>query len=154
MLFAASVLGAAAPAPAREATRGDISLARPQIRASIGNAPNTAAYVAIRNRGSRPDQLVSASCTCAARVEIHTQQTQDGVARMVRVPAVTVPASGEAVLAPGGAHLMLFGLKRPVRDGEDQTLTLVFQRAGAVTTRFRATARVEASAGDQGGHVH
>ena len=138
--------------PGQELAKGDLTLVRPQVRASLGRSPNTAAYVTIRNRGSRPDRLLSASCTCAARVEIHTHQMQGGVARMTRVPALAVPARGQAVLAPGGAHLMLIGLKQPVREGADPALTLVFERAGRVTTRFHATARIETA--PAAGHAH
>lgn len=129
--------------PGQEFLKGDLTLVRPQVRASLGRSPNTAAYVTIRNRGSRPDRLLSASCTCAERVEIHTHRMQGGVARMTRVPALAVPARGQAVLTPGGAHLMVIGLKQPVREGAEPALTLVFERAGRVTTRFRATARIE-----------
>ena len=151
MLISFAVLALAAPAVAEGATKGDLTLVQPQVRASIGKAPNTAAYFTVRNRGARPDRLLSASCTCAARVEIHTHQSQGGVARMVRVPSVTIPARGEAVLAPGGAHLMLFGLKQPLRDGGRQSMTLVFERAGAVTTTFAVAARIEAPAS---AHAH
>ena len=132
--------------------KGDLTLEHPQVRASIGATTSTAAYLTVRNGGDLPDRLLSASCTCAARVEIHTHQMQGGVARMRRVPALAVPARGRAVLAPGGAHLMLIGLKQPVREGADPRLTLVFERAGAVTVRFHATRRIETAAA--GGHAH
>ena len=148
----AALLLIAAPEAAAAATK-DVTLMHPQVRASLGRAPNTAAYVVVRNAGARPDRLVSASCACAARVELHTHQSQGGVARMTRVAALAVPARGEAVLAPGGAHLMLIGLKRPLREGERQTLTLVFERAGAVTAAFPVRSVIETPA-QAGHHAH
>ena len=132
----------AAPAP----STSDIVLERPQVRASIGRTPNTAAYVTIRNKAARPDRLLSASCACAARVEIHAHETRAGVARMVPVRSINVPAQGRAVLAPGGAHLMLLGLKQPLREAGWTPMTLVFERAGPVTARFRAARRIEVAA--------
>ena len=134
----------AAPAAARETMKGDITLVDPQIRASLGLPPNTAGYLTIRNRGSRPDRLLSASCACATRVELHTHRLERGVARMAKVAAIMTPARGQVVLAPGGAHLMFVGLRAPVVDGGDLPVTLVFERAGAVTVRFRARARIDA----------
>ena len=151
LLAMAAAVGFGGPA-AQAAPSGDIALANPQIRASLGKSPNTAAYVTIRNSGPRPDRLVSAACTCAARLELHTHQAQGGIARMARVPAIPVPARGQAVLAPGGAHLMLFGLKQPVREGADPALTLVFERAGKVAVRFHATSRIDAAASAR--HAH
>ena len=146
MISTLALLAAAALSGGPEVAKGDLTLVHPQVRASLGRAPNTAGYLTIRNRGPRPDRLLSASCTCATRVEIHTHRMQRGVAQMSRVPALAVPARGEAVLAPGGAHLMLIGLKQAVREGADPVLTLRFERAGPVTAPFHATSRIEAGA--------
>ncbi|MNY67677.1 hypothetical protein D3C86_2053050 [compost metagenome] len=50
--------------------------------------------------------------------------------RMRRIPSLTVPARGEALLAPGGAHLMIYGPKRALREGETVPMTFVFRRGG------------------------
>ena len=141
----ACALAFAVPAAAHQVTQGDLTLTDLQVRASLGQAPNTAGYLTIRNAGHRPDRLLSASCTCAARVELHAHQMRKGVARMVRVRAVAVPSGGEARLAPGGAHLMLFGLKQPVLDGTNVPMTLVFQRAGRVSTNFHVRSQIGAA---------
>jgi copper(I)-binding protein len=153
LVLAASALLLAAPAAARDVTKGDLTLVQPQMRASLGRAPTTGGYVTIRNAGARPDRLLSASCACAERVELHTHQMSGGVGRMTRVPAIAVPAKGETVLAPGGAHLMFIGLKGRLADGQEQPVTLVFERAGKVTARFPVRARVEApAAAEHHGH--
>lgn len=63
--------------------------------ARIGNACATAVVVT----GARSDAFAS--------VELHETQVVDGVSRMRAVGEVPVPAGGEAVLRPGGLHLML-----------------------------------------------
>jgi copper(I)-binding protein len=35
-------------------------------------------------------------------------------------------------LAPGGMHLMMMGLKEPLKQGERVPLTLVFEKAGKI----------------------
>lgn len=155
LLLAVVAATLAVPATAQEVRRGDLTLSRLQVRASLGNVPNTAAYLTIANRGRRPDRLLSASCTCARRTELH--RTVDGGAMTRMAPAlfVEVSAGGTATLAPGGYHLMLTGLERPLRDGQRVPLTLRFQRAGMVTAEFHVTSRpggAEPARAD--GHAH
>jgi periplasmic copper chaperone A len=47
-------------------------------------------------------------------------------------------AGGAATLAPGGAHLMLTGVKAPIRAGAKVPITLRFENAGAVQVVFNA----------------
>lgn len=60
--------------------------------------------------------------------------------RMERVDGVAVPAGGTVRFAPGGYHLMLFGLKPGMRS---VPLTFGFASGGTV----QAVASVEAMAG-------
>ncbi|MBX9756541.1 MAG: copper chaperone PCu(A)C, partial [Pseudomonadaceae bacterium] len=58
---------------------------------------------------------------------------------------VGIPAGGEAKFAPGGNHLMLFGLQKPLVAGERFPLTLEFEKAGKVEVEVV----IEASEPDQ-----
>jgi copper(I)-binding protein len=53
--------------------------------------------------------------------------------RMREVDAIDLPAGREVRLEPGGLHLMLMGLKAPLKAGDKLSLTLRFERAGEVT---------------------
>ncbi|MDP8917242.1 MAG: copper chaperone PCu(A)C [Pseudomonadota bacterium] len=155
----AALLLAAAPAGA-QARKGEIVVERPVMRASLGQAPNTAAYVVIRNTGSAPVRLLGASCACARRVEIHRHEMRGGVMRMRAVAALTVPAGGRLALKPGHGHaLMVMGLKKPVENGTKVELRLRFQRAGEIRVPFLATRDVERALtgrgqGSPGAHAH
>ena len=141
LIAAALMLFPAVDADAHEVKAGSLTLSDLELRASLGRNPNTGGYLTIRNAGGRADRLVSASCACAERVEIHEMKSEGGVMRMRALPqGLTVPANGTATLAPGGAHLMLFGLKAPLQAGQDVELALTFERAGRVTTVFHVTA--------------
>ena len=48
------------------------------------------------------------------------------------VSELTISAGKKVELKPGGYHLMLMGLKAPLKDGEKLPLTLKFEKAGAV----------------------
>ena len=138
------------PAAARLGEPGGQRVADQRVRASLGVNPNTAGYAVIRNGAARGDRLLGAACTCARDVQIHVMSTTNGVMRMAPASdGLPVPARGALTLAPGGAHLMILGLTRPVRAGERVTMTLRFQNAGAVQAHFHVVA--DPSSGD---HAH
>jgi hypothetical protein len=55
---------------------------------------------------------------------------KDGVMSMHPVEAIDVPAGSEAVLKPGGLHVMLIGLTRDLKVGEKVVVKLTFEKAG------------------------
>ena len=128
MLAALPMTGQAQP-PA--ATAGGLTLETPWTRAA-GAGGQGAGFVTIRN--ARPaDRLLSASTPAAGRTELHTMLRDGDIMRMRQVEAIAVPAQGAVALAPGGLHIMLIGLTRALAVGESIPLTLVFERAGAIT---------------------
>jgi copper(I)-binding protein len=80
-------------------------------------------------------------------VEIHTTFRDGDVMRMRPVAAIEVPAKGAVTLAPGGMHVMLMGLTKPLAIGEAVPLTLTFERAGAVTVQAMVQAAGAMGAG-------
>ncbi|MGZ8364527.1 MAG: copper chaperone PCu(A)C [Caulobacteraceae bacterium] len=136
----------ASAAQAHEVKAGDLTLSNLQVRASLGSNPNTAAYLTIANAGAKPDRLLSASCACAAKVEAHQTMMHGGMSMMMAAPAVAIPARGSVSFTPGGLHLMVTGLKAPLKDGGMQEFTLRFERAGAVKAGFHVTSRIAAEA--------
>lgn len=132
ILAALLVAPLAGPAPAGGAIEGSIEVVDPWARPSIPNRPGVA-YLEIRNTGESPDRLVGARAAAAEAVELHKAEQKEGVMRMAPVEAVEVPAAGAARLAPGGFHLMLFGLETPLEAGDSLEMVLEFERAGPVT---------------------
>lgn len=122
-----------APAAADDGKVGDLMLETPWARATPGAAKNGAAFMMIHNHGSATDRLVAAASDVAARVELHTHINKDGVMQMREVAGIEVPAGGMAELKPGGFHVMMMGLKAPLKEGESFPLTLTFENAGSAT---------------------
>jgi periplasmic copper chaperone A len=98
-----------------------------------------AGYLSIANNGRTSDRLIAASSPAAAKVSIHQSLMVGSLATMRTLPSLAIPAGGAAVFRPGGLHLMLEGLKRPLKAGQRLAVTLVFARAGrrAVTLQVR-----------------
>jgi periplasmic copper chaperone A len=109
---------------------GDIAIAHPWAPAAT---TNSAAYMGLVDTGSLPDQLVSASSPLADKVELHVFDVENGVYGMHPVHAIEVtPGAAATILRPGSAHVMLKGLKRPLKAGETFPLSLTFKNAGKV----------------------
>lgn len=133
LLLAAVLALAPLPAFAADATLGPLQVDQPWSRATAASARNGGAYLVVRNAGPDGDRLVAAATTVAGRAELHTHIDDSGVMKMRHVPAIDVPAGGQAVLKPGGFHVMLMELKAPLAEGQRFPLTLTFEKAGSVT---------------------
>lgn len=110
--------------------KGDIQVRHPWSRATAPGAKVAAGYMEIRNNGTRPDRLLSASTSAAKRVEMHITQRDGEVMKMREVKAFDIPPRERTTLRPGGAHLMLVDIAQPLKKGERFTMTLRFERAG------------------------
>lgn len=93
---------------------------------------NSAAYLSIHNGKRQPDRLLGASSPAARSASVHNTVLEGGVMRMRGAGALTLPAGGRIEMKPGGTHVMLMGLKAPLRPGTRLPLTLRFERAGTV----------------------
>ena len=139
-LSLAALLACALPSFAHEYKAGDLLIDHPWSRELPPNAPAGAAYFTLHNQGSQADRLVGASSPRAQKSELHTHVHQDGLMKMRPVPAVDIPAHGEVAFQPGGNHVMLFGLDKPLKAGEQFPLTLEFEKAGKVEVQVKVEA--------------
>jgi copper(I)-binding protein len=145
--LAAGVL-APAPVAGHEYKKGELRVGHPWTRATPPAAKVAAGYLTIRNSGKQPDRILGASTPAAERVELHIQIREGDVLKMREVRNFEIPAGGRLTLRPGGSHLMLVGLKRPLVKGQTIPLTVRFERAGELH------AEVEVQAADTATHSH
>jgi copper(I)-binding protein len=111
---------------------GGLQIIDPWARATVPSAANGVVYVAISNEGETPDRLIAVETAMAERAELHTVLMEDGVAKMRAIEAIELAPGETALLEPGGDHIMLFGLKGPLIEGETLALRLVFEVAGPI----------------------
>ena len=149
----AAVVGSAA-AFAADYRAGDIEISDPWARASATPQARTgAAYMALSNKGDTADRLTGASSPVAERAELHTHEMDGNVMRMRSIEAIEIAPGEPAVLRPGGLHLMLVGLRQPLRAGDRVPLTLTFQRGGTVEVEV-AVGPVAGMAAPGAPHTH
>ncbi|EXL02143.1 membrane protein [Brucella anthropi] len=131
---------------------GDIVINHPWTRATSPAAKVGGGYFDAANNGAVTDRLVGASSTAASRVEIHKMEMSDGIMKMRPVPdGMVISAGGKIELAPGGYHLMLIDLVKPIKEGDMVPVTLQFELAGSVEVEFAAGALGQAQSDHQGG---
>ncbi len=121
--------------------KGDIQVRHPWSRATPPGAKVGVGYMEIRNRGSQPDRLLSASTAVAKRVEMHVTQREGEVMKMRQVQSFEIPARERYALRPGGSHLMLVDLVQPLEKGGRFTMKLRFERAGELEIELEVQER-------------
>jgi hypothetical protein len=122
-LALAALLALPTGAPAADS---GLLVSDPYVRLMPPGSPNTAAFMSISNRSASDRRLLQAESPVARSVELHTHVDDHGVMRMRQIAAIDIPAGGRAELRSGGQHVMLIGLRQPLRQGERVPLTLRF----------------------------
>lgn len=117
------------PAPMLAVAQIDgVEISEPRMRLPPNGRDVTAAYLTMTNSSDKPQKLVGANSPKADRIELHAHlKGADGMAQMRQVDQVEIPAKGTAVLAPGGLHLMVFGIKDAMKPGDSFPVELTFE---------------------------
>ncbi len=116
----AARMGAAAPLLAQTVTVQDA-----WIRGTVQGQSATGAFMELTGKSSA--RLVGAASPAAKVVEVHNMTMEKGVMKMFAVDGLDLPAGKPVRLAPGGYHVMLMELVRPLSAGEQVPLRLTFE---------------------------
>lgn len=96
-----------------------------------------AAYFTVHG-GPRERTLIAVSADYALRAEMHESMGADhGMSGMRAIGPVPVPAGEEVQFAPGGRHVMLFGIDARAKPGMTTLLTLTFRDGSRVFRKAR-----------------
>jgi copper(I)-binding protein len=101
----------------------------------------SAGYLTITG-GGQPDRLTGASAP-GVRIEMHSMTMNGGVMAMARLDSLAVPAGSRIAFAPGGNHLMIFGLAP-----DTKTLPITLGFASGKSAQVVAEVRAAAAAAD------
>lgn len=100
-------------------------------RATPGGTKTGAVYLTLSNNGNAADKLIAASTPTAEKAQLHVTTVENGVMKMRPVPALDIAPGKPIVMDPmSGYHIMLTGLKAPLKEGDHVPLTLTFEHAG------------------------
>ena len=104
----------------------DIEIERAYARASIPNMPNSAAFFVIKNNSDKDIAITSANSDVAEKNELHTHIKENKMMKMMKIEKLVVPAKSSLELKSGGDHVMLMGLKKELKVGDEINLELSF----------------------------
>ena len=152
--FLAAAAATVLPTPVGAQQATTVRVEQAWARATAGQMRTGAAYLTLVNAGAQPDRLVGVSTPVAEKAELHTHVMDGDVMRMRAIAAIEVNPGEPSVLKPGGAHVMLLGLKAPLKAGDGFALTLVFEKAGRVETTVRIGAAGAMGPQGTGGGAH
>lgn len=116
-------------------------------RPTAGAGNTGAAYFTLTNSGPA-DQLIGVSTPIAASAGVHETIDDGGVMRMRPVASLALPPGKPVTLRPGAYHVMLIGLKAPLKVGDSFPLTLSFAHAAPMTVTV--TVRVQPAGSGMG----
>lgn len=103
------------------------------VRLLPPSVPNTAAYFSIQNSSDTNQILVGASADFATKAEIHNHILVNDMMRMQQQSEVVIAAGQSVSFSPGGLHIMLFGLKQPLSEGQSVTFTLKTKKGESIS---------------------
>lgn len=137
-------------ARAHDYTAGALVIAHPIAFATPRTAMAGGGFLTVTNTGDTPDRLIGVRADFP-RVMLHTTEIKDGVASMMHVDGIEIPAGETVSLQPGGFHVMFMGLNGdPLEVGEKIPATLIFEHAGEVEVIFNVEER--GASADHSGH--
>lgn len=110
----------------------------PWARATAPMAKAGGAFMTISSPVA--DQVVGAASPVAEMVELHQTVEQSGVMKMLPVAALDLTPGQKVMLKPGSYHIMLMGLKAPLKQGESFPMTLSFAKSKPVTVQVQIEA--------------
>ena len=127
--IAASAVAAAATPPAT------IAVSDAWIRWLPANLP-AGGYVTLRNTGPDRQVLTGATSPDYGQVSLHHSVQRDGVSQMEPVSQIEIQPGGVLSFAAGSYHLMLEQPTRPLKPGDEVSITLHFAGGSSTAARF------------------
>ena len=126
---------------ASAAAHAQVAVSDPWVRTTVAQQKTTAAYMTITSL--KGGKLVDASSPVAASAEVHEMKMDGDLMKMRAVDALPLPTGQAVELKPNGYHMMLMGLKAPVKAGDVVPIKLVIEdsKGQRKTVDVKAVAR-------------
>jgi copper(I)-binding protein len=110
------------------------------VRGTVPAQKSTGAFVTFES--TEDAKIVGVKSPAAKAAEIHASDMKDGVMHMRAIDTLALPAGKRVALAPGGRHVMLMGLARPLGQGDSVPLLFTLEDAKGKRTTLAVTAPV------------
>ena len=109
----------------------EVTISEAWVRTTVPGQSVGAAYMTLKS--PQDSALVYIASPATGKVEIHSMSMTNNVMKMRKLEELPLKAGKVEKLAPGGFHLMLFDLKKPLKAGDRADFTLCFKdKAGNI----------------------
>ncbi|OGT90270.1 MAG: hypothetical protein A2286_11905 [Gammaproteobacteria bacterium RIFOXYA12_FULL_61_12] len=125
--FISTLLALTLSGPLLAAGSDSIQASDPYVRAVPPGMANSAAFMQLMNNDKNGHALVAAESPAAKAVELHTHVHEGGMMMMRKIDKIDLPAGQPVALQPGGLHVMLLGLVKDLKPGDQVELTLIYE---------------------------
>ncbi len=113
-----------------QAASPTVTVEKPWMRYLLPSLP-AAGYMTLTNSGNTDAVLTGAASPACGMLMLHKSQDDSGMAMMMNLQTITIPANGSVTFAPGGYHLMCMQPKMKI--GDQLPITLNFQDGSSLT---------------------
>lgn len=122
------------------------------VRATVPGQSVAAGYMKLRS--GEPATLVGIRTPVAPAAEVHAMSMQGGVMKMRPVDRLALPAGRVVELKPGGYHLMLMNVTKPLKAGDKVPLKLIIERQDKSREDIEVEAEVRGTASAAPAYEH
>jgi periplasmic copper chaperone A len=129
-----------------------VTVSSPWARSTVPGQMGTGAFMTITSKDG--GRLVGAASPVAGVVELHEMAMDNNVMKMRAIPGLDLPAGREVQLKPGGYHVMLLDLKRPLKVGEKVQIELRLETRDGKRVTQPVEVEVRSTAPGQDSHKH
>jgi len=137
---------------AAQVCAGEVAVSAAWARATAPGQDSAAVYLRITSQ--QQASIVAVSSPAADSAEMHSMTHDNGMMKMRELEALPLPAKQEVVLGSGGNHIMLTGLKQPLKAGGSVPLTLTVQFADQRREKVAVKAEVKPLTASHDKHKH
>ncbi len=130
-------------ARSKEHSEPALQLLNASARATKPGMSSSAAYMTIYNGTDQAVQIRSLSSPVAGKTELHTTEMNNGMMKMRRVDNLTINPGDRLELKPGGYHVMLMGLNKPIAKNSKVPVTITFSNGDQKTVVAHATDEIK-----------
>jgi len=137
---------------AAQAVAGEVTVSEAWARATAPGQDS--ASVSLHITSQQDAKIIAVNSTASGNVEIHSMVHEDGMMMMRAMDAFELKAKQEVILGDGANHIMLVGLKKPLKVGDSVPLVLIVQFADKRKEKVEVKAEVRALTENHDEHMH
>jgi periplasmic copper chaperone A len=128
----------------------EVTVTEAWVRGTVPKQTATGAFMKLKS--TEDVSLVNAASPAANIVEVHQMVMSGNVMAMRAIDDIPLPAGKTVELKPGGFHVMLMELVKPLNPGDKVPITLTFMGDKGKKTKVEVTAEVRAPGGAPAKH--